>query len=116
MQAWEWAVNTMGVLLALLVLVDVFLTVLHMSHDGPIAHALTRGVWHGSGSLGRRFPAWKSTLSPLAGPLGVRVRTARFLGGALLQRKRVDRARIRRQYASRSGAPGPYLDGYRTLS
>jgi len=60
-----------GALLALLVLLDVFLTVLHMQRDGPLAHALIRGVWHTTRFVGRHVPRLRPVLSPLAGPLAL---------------------------------------------
>jgi voltage-gated potassium channel Kch len=57
-----------GTALVLIVLVDVFLTVLHINTDGPVATATFLGVWRSVVVVSRLAPRARRALLALAGP------------------------------------------------
>jgi hypothetical protein len=58
-----------GAALVLLILVDVFLTVLHIDRDGPVAGNLHHGMWRLAVAVSRAAPRIRRSLLGLIGPL-----------------------------------------------
>ena len=71
MQLLDWLVVVLGLALALAVLVDVSLNVLHPDAEGKIAYAVQRGVWRVAVAAGRRWETGRRRLLAAAGPLMV---------------------------------------------
>ncbi|MFU8816380.1 MAG: potassium channel family protein [Pseudomonadales bacterium] len=69
MESWAWLAAPAGAMVVIVVLTDVFLTVLHIDRDGPLARRPHLGIWHAAIGLGRLVPRWRRSLLGLAGPL-----------------------------------------------
>lgn len=68
MEWWGWLTVPVGALLAMAVLIDVFLTVVHPDLEGKIAETLQRACWRAFVSTGQRWQRWRRQLLALAGP------------------------------------------------
>lgn len=80
MEHWTWIITLLGAALTLLALVDVFLTVLHVDTDGPIAWAVFQAVWRVIMGAVRAVPATRRSLIALAGPTMVVVTFTLWIG------------------------------------
>jgi hypothetical protein len=69
MTVLEWVSIVVGVILAALVVVDVFLTVVHPDLEGPLAKRIQRETWRLALALGRRWRRHRRGLRALAGPV-----------------------------------------------
>lgn len=69
MEWWGWVTVPAGALLAVAVLVDVFLTVVHPDAEGKIAETLQRACWSVAVAAGRRWRQARRQLLALAGPV-----------------------------------------------
>lgn len=71
MSALEWAASVVGAGIGVLVVADVFLTVLHMDRDGPLARFVMKAIWRVSVHAARLAPTGGITIRGLAGPLAI---------------------------------------------
>ncbi len=65
----EWISTVAGAALAVLVIVDVFLTIVHPDLEGPLAKVLQRETWRVAMAAGRRWRSHRRGLMALAGPV-----------------------------------------------
>jgi hypothetical protein len=84
MEDWSWLVAALGGALVLLVLVDTFLTVLHVDRDGPIASLLFHAVWTPLIALSRQVPTLRRSLVGLAAPAIMVTTFAVWMAGFIL--------------------------------
>lgn len=64
----SWLILLVGVIVILIVLMDVFLTVLHVDTDGPVASRIIKINWKFMMFLVRIFPSSRRIIISLAGP------------------------------------------------
>ncbi|HEX2064956.1 MAG TPA: potassium channel family protein [Acidimicrobiales bacterium] len=69
MTVLDWTSVVAGVALALLVIVDVFLTIVHPDLEGRLAKGLQRETWRLAMALGRAWRSHRRGLMALAGPV-----------------------------------------------
>jgi hypothetical protein len=65
----DWISVVAGVALGLVVIVDVFLTIVHPDLEGPLAKGLQRETWRLAMAVGRRWRSHRRGLMALAGPV-----------------------------------------------
>ena len=69
MTVLQWISIVAGVALAVLVVIDVFLTIVHPDLEGPVAKRLQRETWRLALAVGRRWRSHRRGLLALAGPV-----------------------------------------------
>jgi hypothetical protein len=82
--SWSWLAVSAGTFLVVVILVDVFLTVLHIDRDGPVARRLHLGIWRATGALSWLVPRWRRGLLGLAGPLMITVTFGVWVAGYIV--------------------------------
>lgn len=80
MEDFNWLITLLGLFVTLLIIIDVFLTVLHIDSDGPIARAVFHTIWWALMALVRTFPAARRSLVALAGPFMIAGAIAIWIG------------------------------------
>jgi hypothetical protein len=84
MEAWQILSLAAGVAVALGVLLDMFLTVLHHDSSGWLVPRIQDGVWWMSVALGRRLPRARRRALALAGPLMIAATLVVWFSGYIL--------------------------------
>lgn len=103
---WAWIVTPLGGLLVAVVLVDVFLSILHLDRDGPIASNVFHLVWRPIVAASRAAPRVRRSLIALAGPLIIAATFALWIGVFILGFALVYWPHLDRFVVDTPGAPG----------
>lgn len=80
MDALSWLITLAGVIITLLALIDVFLTVLHVDTDGPVAWMVFLAIWKTIIGIVRAVPTARRSLVALAGPMMIVVTFSVWIG------------------------------------